>query len=91
MSALPPKADMCSAAVHVCFGPIADMTIHFQMATADVGLGQKRTNDKSILKPQVDGERGPPLDTYTRGATFSLIAIILASAAVLAGSYIGGE
>jgi hypothetical protein len=27
MSALPPKVDMCSAAVHVCFGPIAD--IHF--------------------------------------------------------------
>src|SRR5262245_65954552 len=25
MSALPPKADMCSAVVHVCFGPIADM------------------------------------------------------------------
>jgi hypothetical protein len=26
MSALPPKADMCAALVHVCFGPIADMT-----------------------------------------------------------------
>ena len=25
MSALPPKADMCSARVYVCFGPIADM------------------------------------------------------------------
>src|SRR5262245_31047535 len=25
MSALPPKADMCSALAHVCFGPIADM------------------------------------------------------------------
>src|SRR5262249_39614709 len=24
MSALPPKADMCSAVVHVCFGPEAD-------------------------------------------------------------------
>jgi hypothetical protein len=24
MSALPPKADMCSAQAHVCFGPIAD-------------------------------------------------------------------
>ena len=53
--------------------------------------GKSGQNDKSILKPQVDGESGPPLDTYTRGATFSLIAIILASAAVLAGSYIGGE
>ena len=25
MSALPPKADMCSARAHVCFGPEADM------------------------------------------------------------------
>jgi hypothetical protein len=27
MSALPPKADMCSALAHVCFGPIADIEI----------------------------------------------------------------
>jgi hypothetical protein len=26
MSALPPKADMCSALDHVCFGPKADMS-----------------------------------------------------------------
>src|SRR5262245_31978999 len=26
MSALPPKADMCSALGYVCFGPIADIT-----------------------------------------------------------------
>jgi hypothetical protein len=26
MSALPPKADMCGAVPHVCFGPIADIT-----------------------------------------------------------------
>jgi hypothetical protein len=25
MSALPPRADMCSALAHVCFGPIADI------------------------------------------------------------------
>jgi hypothetical protein len=25
MSALPPKADMCGALVHVCFGPKADI------------------------------------------------------------------
>jgi hypothetical protein len=25
MSALPPKADMCSALAYVCFGPIADI------------------------------------------------------------------
>src|SRR5215470_9941675 len=28
MSALPPKADMCSAVGHVCFGPIADINDH---------------------------------------------------------------
>jgi hypothetical protein len=25
MSALPPKADICSALAHVCYGPIADI------------------------------------------------------------------
>ena len=25
MSALPPRADMCGALAHVCFGPIADI------------------------------------------------------------------
>jgi len=28
MSALPLKADMCSALAHVCFGPIADMAVY---------------------------------------------------------------
>src|SRR5262245_6151975 len=27
MSALPPKADMCSVRAHVCFGPIADIAL----------------------------------------------------------------
>jgi len=27
MSALPPKADMCGALAHVCFGPIADIAV----------------------------------------------------------------
>jgi hypothetical protein len=27
MSALPPKADMCSAKAHVCFGPKADIAL----------------------------------------------------------------
>jgi hypothetical protein len=26
ISALPPKADICSALTHVCFGPIADIS-----------------------------------------------------------------
>jgi hypothetical protein len=29
MSALPLKADMCSARAHVCFGPIADIRLLF--------------------------------------------------------------
>jgi hypothetical protein len=29
MSALPPKADMCSARAYVCFGPKADITHSF--------------------------------------------------------------
>src|SRR4029453_5628398 len=29
MSALLPKADMCSALAHVCFGPIADIALLF--------------------------------------------------------------
>jgi len=36
MSALPPKADMCSARDDVCFGPIADMC----GAKGHVALGQ---------------------------------------------------
>jgi hypothetical protein len=52
MSALPPKADMCSALAYVCFGPIAD--IHdrsasllisrvaslYECAEDDIGRGQ---------------------------------------------------
>jgi hypothetical protein len=29
MSALPPKADMCGALAHVCFGPVAGKPIKF--------------------------------------------------------------
>jgi hypothetical protein len=32
MSALPPKADMCSAQAHVCFGPIADIASEMKEA-----------------------------------------------------------
>jgi hypothetical protein len=34
MSALPPKADMCSALAHVCFGPKADMSLSVRMSAA---------------------------------------------------------
>jgi hypothetical protein len=33
MSALPPKADMCSALTHVCFVPIADIGRHQTLMT----------------------------------------------------------
>ena len=39
MSALPPKADMCSALGHVRFVPIADIAILFDHL---VGAGEKR-------------------------------------------------
>jgi hypothetical protein len=36
MSALPPKADMCGATAHVCFGPIADIGCLFAYLIGDV-------------------------------------------------------
>jgi hypothetical protein len=44
MSALPPKADMCSALAHVCFGPIADIPA----CSLDylVGAPEKRHRDR---------------------------------------------
>src|SRR5262249_33075660 len=36
MSALPPKADMCGATGHVCFGPIADMPFYSMTSSARV-------------------------------------------------------
>jgi len=40
MSALPPKADMCSALAHVCFGPIADIQYTTAQSTLTVVLGR---------------------------------------------------
>jgi hypothetical protein len=34
MSALPPKADMCGALAHVCFGPIADISPYSIISSA---------------------------------------------------------
>jgi hypothetical protein len=33
MSALPPKADMCSALDYVCFGPIAGTKVRYPITT----------------------------------------------------------
>jgi hypothetical protein len=35
MSALPPKADMCGALAHVCFGPKADIDRESEMKFAE--------------------------------------------------------
>jgi hypothetical protein len=40
MSALPPKADMCGAVAHVCFGPIADITNLFDQLVRASGQRQ---------------------------------------------------
>jgi hypothetical protein len=43
MSALPPKADMCSALAYVCFGPIADIKPFIR----SLALGDHQHPDKS--------------------------------------------
>jgi hypothetical protein len=40
MSALPPKADMCSALAYVCFGPIADIACSEMREAANGGIVQ---------------------------------------------------
>jgi hypothetical protein len=55
MSALPPKADMCSALGHVCFGPIADMPRSLDYV---VGAGKQLGWDSQVERlcsPEVDG------------------------------------
>jgi len=41
MSALPPKADMCGALLHVCYGPIADI-IDVLLSTAAIRVHRQR-------------------------------------------------
>jgi hypothetical protein len=45
MSALPPKADVCSATAHVCFGPIADIGCLFDYLVS--GLLQMRRHGEA--------------------------------------------
>ena len=49
MSALPPKADMCSAHTDVCFGPKADMCSALANVSfgpkADIGPGNSHRSD----------------------------------------------
>ena len=54
MSALPPKADMCSALAHVCFGPIADISTKI-----DSSFRQPRRSERLA---QSGGKRGRAID-----------------------------
>src|SRR5262249_61287533 len=51
MSALPPKADICSAQAHVCFGPIAD-----SCSAARVSLFDHFVRDGHYPWRQLDAE-----------------------------------
>src|SRR4029450_1295988 len=56
MSALPPKADMCSALAHVCFGPIADLG-HSRSFSDHLRRGQKiriglRDAGNQLIRPR---------------------------------------
>jgi len=46
MSALPPKADVCSAIVHVCFGPIADIARH------SINSSARERSEYGIVRPR---------------------------------------
>src|SRR5215472_14352533 len=61
MSALPPKADMCSALAHVCFGPRADSCNAAKRSLFDdlVGSGEQSRRDNKperFGRLQVDDE-----------------------------------
>src|SRR5262249_18024647 len=58
MSALPPKADMCSAQPHVCFGPKADMALFDHL----IGNGDQSGRNFDADRPrgcQIDDEFVP--------------------------------
>jgi len=54
MSALPPKADICTAQAHVCFGPIADMCIYAN-ERAYSGARALRSGTSEILIRPLNG------------------------------------
>ena len=71
MSALPPKADMCSAPAHVCFGPIADIEPSYSITSS----AARRRDLRALSEwwPDRDGEcAGVQLSRpnhHARGAT----------------------
>src|SRR5262249_33461969 len=62
MSALPPKADMCGAIAHVCFGPIADIVIdgagEATLSDDPDPVGYDATGRSLLHLESVDGQLG---------------------------------
>src|SRR5262245_45926484 len=56
MSALPPKADMCGALVHVCFGPIADMDRLLDQLICAGEQWQWNADAECLGRFQIDGQ-----------------------------------
>jgi hypothetical protein len=54
MSALPPKADMCSANEHVCFGPIADIAASFDHFVSRQKNAIRYSNAKCLGRFEID-------------------------------------
>jgi hypothetical protein len=57
MSALPPKADMCSALAHICFGPIADIVAASKLFASAWSTG--RTREKQQFTGDCSDLRSP--------------------------------
>jgi hypothetical protein len=51
MSALPPKADMCSANRHVCFGPKADIRAN---SDEHCSAGQDNGDFGKLIRQRID-------------------------------------
>src|SRR5262245_53528213 len=57
MSALPPKADMCSALAHVCYGPKADIAVNYSItssARASTAGGTVRPSALVLLRLMIN-------------------------------------
>jgi len=64
MSALPPKADICSVTAHVCYGPKADIAVNSEERQMSVrficSVPVKRQNDLKFHSVGVVGIRRQP-------------------------------
>src|SRR5262245_15248547 len=67
MSALPPKADMCTAIAHVRYGPIADIVAASKLFAS--AWSTRRTREKQQFTGDCSDLRSPLCDTM---ATASL-------------------